>query len=240
VTRQPPTVLIIEDDAAVRGSVRTLLIRDGFNVVEAPDGATGLARALGTPPPDLIMLDLILPDIYGLEVLGRLRLAGRTIPVVVVSALDTVIDRVAAIEAGADEYIAKPYEPAELSARLRAALRRADVTESVQTLTLGDLTLNAIAHEGARGARTFALTPTEFKLLRYLLTHAHRLVPLGELGTEVWGHDDPANHQAYGHAVDRLHEKLDAPGEAPLLHVVHDRAYVLSDAPPPFSPVTAE
>lgn len=231
-TAQATRVLIIEDDAAVRGAVRTLLLRAGFEPIEAPDGATGLARALGVPAPDLIVLDLILPDIYGLEVLGRLRLAGRTTPVVVVSALDTVVDRVAAIEAGADDYIAKPYDPSELTTRLRSTLRRVGALAGGQTLAMADLTLNTVTREGARGSRTFALPPTEFKLLSYLLTHPRRVVSLGELGSEVWGHDDPTNHQAYEQAMTRLKGKLDAAAEPPLLHVVRERRYLLSETSP--------
>jgi DNA-binding response OmpR family regulator len=209
-------VLVIEDDPNVAEVVGRYLAREGYRVETASDGARGLARALEDPP-DLVVLDLMLPTIGGLEVCRRLREVA-PVPVIMLTALGEEADRIAGLELGADDYVAKPFSPRELTARVKAVLRRAATPLAVEggpaVLRAGELEVDTVAHEARLGGELVALTAKEFDLLAHLMRHPRRAFRREELLADVWGF-------TYGDAstvtvhVRRLREKIEADPSAP-------------------------
>jgi DNA-binding response OmpR family regulator len=209
-------VLIIEDDPNVAEVVGRYLSREGYEVEIAADGATGLERALSDPP-ELVVLDLMLPNLGGLEVCRRIR-ASAPVPVIILTALGEEADRIVGLELGADDYVAKPFSPRELTARVKAVLRRATGPLAPQSgptvLRAGDLEVDPTAHEARLAGELVALTAKEFDLLQYLMEHPRRAFRREELLEQVWGFNYGDTSTVTVH-VRRLREKIEADPSAP-------------------------
>ena len=213
-----PVVLLVDDDAAIRRSVSDGLELEGFSVVPASGGKAALA-ALESIAPSVMLLDLSMPDLDGLEVLRRLRAAGDDLPVCVLSARDEVADRVLGLEAGADDYVVKPFAIEEVAARLHALLRRRPAPEGAR-LEAGDVVLEPALHQASRGGRDLELTPRELALLALFLRHPGEVLSRRRLHEEVWGYTfDPGTNVA-DVFVGYLRRKLEAGGEPRILHTV--------------------
>jgi DNA-binding response OmpR family regulator len=209
-------VLIIEDDPNVAEVVGRYLIREGYEVEIASDGAAGLERALADPP-ELVVLDLMLPHLGGLEVCRRIR-AAAPVPVIILTALGEEADRIVGLELGADDYVAKPFSPRELTARVKAVLRRATGPLAPQAapvvLRAGDLEVDPMTHEARLEGELVALTAKEFDLLRYLMEHPRRAFRREELLDQVWGFSYGDTSTVTVH-IRRLREKIEADPSAP-------------------------
>jgi two-component system response regulator MprA len=222
-------LLVVEDDPQVRAMLTRALRYEGFEVAAACDGAEALA-ALRASPPDLLLLDLLLPDADGVDLCGRLRDAGDPVPILMLTARDTVTDRVAGFEAGADDYLVKPFSTAELVARVRALLRRARDRPPATMRRVGDLALDPSTHEVRRGARVVSLTRREFDLLALLLDNPGTVLARERLLTEAWGFQSPVETNAIDVYVGYLRRKLEEGGEPRLIHTVRGVGYVLREA----------
>ncbi len=220
-----PIVLLVDDDAAIRRSVGAGLELEGFRVVRASGGRAALA-AVDSIHPAVILLDLAMPDLDGLEVLAVLRARGDDVPVCVLSARDEVEDRVRGLQAGADDYVVKPFALEEVSARLQALLRRRPaMAEAV--LTVGDLALDPRSHEARRGERELGLTRREFELLHLFMRHPGEVLDRAQLHEEVWGYTfDPGTNIA-DVFVGYLRRKLEAEGEPRVLQTVRGIGFIL-------------
>ena len=221
-------VLVVDDEPAVRSSLERALRLDGYEVALAADGREALERLSGAPA-DAVVLDLLMPEVGGLEVCRRLRAAGDRTPVLMLTARDQVSDRVSGLDAGADDYLVKPFALEELSARLRALLRRTAAEEDRELLRFGDLTLDRSAHEARRGERTVELTRTEFLLLELLLRHPRQVLPRSTIFEHVWGYDFGATSNSLEVYVGYLRRKTEAGGEPRLIHTVRGVGYVLRE-----------
>jgi DNA-binding response OmpR family regulator len=220
-----PVVLLVDDDAAVRRSVAEGLELEGFKVVAASGGRAALA-AVESVEPAVVVLDLTMPDLDGLEVLRRLRAAGEDVPVCVLSGRDEVDDRVLGLEAGADDYVVKPFALEEVAARLHALLRRrpAPVPERLEA---GDLVVDTAAARATRGERDLELTRREFELLTLFVRRAGEILTRRDMHEEVWGYTfDPGTNVA-DVFVGYLRRKLEAGGEPRILHTVRGVGFVL-------------
>lgn len=217
------TVLVVDDDPAIRASLRQALAYEGYRVVTAEDGRSALRAARETPP-DAVVLDIMMPGIDGLEVCRRLR-EGGDVPVLMLSARDAVADRVGGLDAGADDYLPKPFALDELFARLRALLRRAGAERGARLLTIGDLSVDTRSREVRRGERRIELTAREHELLVHLLTRAGEVVTRHRLLTAIWGYSAESN--VLDVYVGYLRQKLEAGGEPRLLHTVRGVGYVV-------------
>jgi DNA-binding response OmpR family regulator len=220
-----PIVLLVDDDAAVRQSVAEGLELEGFEVVPASGGRAALAAA-ETMTPAVIVLDLSMPDLDGLEVLRRLRESGRDVPVCILSARDEVDDRVRGLEAGADDYVVKPFALEEVAARLHALLRRRPAPPAGR-LEAGDVVVDPAAACATRGGRNLELTRREMELLALFVSRAGDILTRREMHEEVWGYTfDPGTNVA-DVFVGYLRRKLEAGGEPRILHTVRGVGFVL-------------
>jgi DNA-binding response OmpR family regulator len=220
-----PVVLLVDDDAAIRRAVGAGLELEGFRVVRASGGRAALA-AVESVAPAVILLDLAMPDLDGLEVLRRLRADGDDVPICVLSARDEVDDRVRGLQAGADDYVVKPFALEEVTARLQALLRRRPAMPDV-VLTAGDLTLDPRSHAVRRGERDLGLTRREFDLLRLFMRHPGEVLDRARLHEEVWGYTfDPGTNIA-DVFVGYLRRKLEADGEPRVLQTVRGIGFIL-------------
>ena len=221
-------VLVVDDDPAVREAVARALRLERLDVTTADDGQEALDQ-LSEQRFDAVVLDVAMPRLDGLEVSRRLRLAGDRTPVLILTARDEVDDRVAGLDAGADDYLAKPFALKELKARLRALLRRLDAGpgRGEQPLVFEDLRLDPVAHEVTRGGARLELTKTEFVLLRYFLEHPRQVLSRSQLFDAVWGYDFGATSNALGVYMGYLRRKTEAGGGERLLHTVRGVGYVL-------------
>jgi len=226
-------ILVVDDDRAVRESLRRSLAFNGYTVELAGDGQAAL-EALATSRPDAMVLDVMMPRLDGLEVCRRMRAAGDELPILVLTARDAVSDRVAGLDAGADDYLPKPFALEELLARLRALLRRRTPDEQGRTaaLSFADLTLDPDTREVRRGERSISLTRTEFSLLELLMHHPRRVLSRAQILEQVWGYDFPTSGNALEVYVGYLRRKTEAQGEPRLLHTVRGVGYVLRESPP--------
>jgi two-component system response regulator MprA len=229
-------ILVVDDDRAVRESLRRSLEFNGYQVELASDGQAALESVTSTRP-DAMVLDVMMPRLDGLEVCRRLRGTGDDLPILVLTARDLVSDRVAGLDAGADDYLPKPFALEELLARLRALLRRAvaDQNPAVKTappLHFADLEMDLGTREVRRGDRSISLTRTEFALLELLLSHPKQVLTRSRILEEVWGYDFPTSGNALEVYVGYLRRKTEAAGEPRLIHTVRGVGYVLRETPP--------
>ncbi len=220
-----PIVLLVDDDAAIRRSVGAGLELEGFRVVRASGGRAALA-AVESVSPAVILLDLAMPDLDGLEVLTVLRANGDDVPICVLSARDEVEDRVRGLQAGADDYVVKPFALEEVTARLQALLRRRPAMPDA-VLTCGDIALDPRSHEARRGERDLGLTRREFELLHLFMRHPGEVLDRARLHDEVWGYNfDPGTNIA-DVFVGYLRRKLEAEGEPRVLQTVRGIGFIL-------------
>jgi two-component system response regulator MprA len=222
-------ILVVDDEPAVRDALRRALALEGYRVDLAGDGVEALQR-LSHSPPDAMVLDLLMPEIDGLEVCRRLREAGDRTPVLVLTARDGVSDRVAGLDAGADDYLIKPFALEELLARLRALLRRTGSAEGERgILRLGDLQLDPATHEVRRGSREIELTRTEFLLLELFLRNPRQVLTRNLIFDRVWGYDFGPSSNSLEVYVGYLRRKTEAAGEPRLIQTVRGVGYVLRE-----------
>jgi two-component system, OmpR family, response regulator MprA len=226
-------ILVVDDDRAVRESLRRSLSFNGYSVNLAEDGVEAL-DAISSDRPDAVVLDVMMPRLDGLEVCRQLRSTGDDLPILVLTARDSVSERVAGLDAGADDYLPKPFALEELLARLRALLRRTGPEEGAEaaTLTFGDLTLDPATREVYRGTRSISLTRTEFALLELLMANPRRVLTRSRILEEVWGFEFPTSGNALEVYVGYLRRKTEAEGEPRLIHTVRGVGYVLRETPP--------
>jgi len=225
-------VLVVEDDPGVRESLRRSLAFNGFEVLMASDGVAGL-ELVDRERPDAVVLDVMLPRLDGLEVCRRMRHGGDDTPVLMLTARDEVADRVAGLDAGADDYLPKPFALEELLARLRALLRRAKASESPdESLRFADLTLDPASRDVARGERAIRLTRTEFSLLETLMREPRRVLSRARILEDVWGYDFPTSANSLEVYIGYLRRKTEEGGEPRLVHTVRGVGYVLRETPP--------
>lgn len=221
----PIRVLVVDDEPGVRASLVRALGLEGFEVTEAGDGEEALERVLEQPH-DVVVLDVAMPGIDGLEVCRRLRRSGERVAVLMLTARDAVDDRVAGLEAGADDYLVKPFALKELIARIRALLRRIEPGDE-PVLAFGDLSLNRETRVVRRGARAIELSRTEFSLLELFLDHPRQVLSRSQIFEQVWGYDFGPRSNALGVYIGYLRRKLEADGEPRLIHTVRGVGYVM-------------
>ncbi|WP_454195121.1 response regulator transcription factor [Nocardia sp. Marseille-Q1738] len=226
-------ILVVDDDRAVRESLRRSLTFNGYSVDLAVDGVDALEKATEQRP-DALVLDVMMPRLDGLEVCRRLRSTGDDLPILVLTARDSVSERVAGLDAGADDYLPKPFALEELLARLRALLRRtaADPGEASEAMKFADLSLDPVTREVSRGARPISLTRTEFSLLEMLMANPRRVLTRSRILEEVWGYDFPTSGNALEVYIGYLRRKTESEGEPRLIHTVRGVGYVLRETPP--------
>ena len=233
-TAETQRVLVVDDDRAVRESLRRSLEFNGYTVSLAGDGAEALA-AIASAAPDALVIDVMMPRLDGIEATRALRAAGNDLPILVLTARDSVGDRVDGLDAGADDYLTKPFALEELLARLRALLRRAHHSGDEQDLdsellTYSDLSLNPATREVRRGGRQIDLTRTEFTLLEMFLSRPRRVLDRSFILEEVWGYDFPTTANSLEVYVGYLRRKTEAEGEPRLIHTVRGVGYVLKES----------
>jgi len=225
-------ILVVDDDRAVRDSLRRSLQFNGYEVETAADGAEALAR-VPIVRPDAIVMDVMMPRLDGLEATRALRGAGNELPILVLTARDAVGDRVDGLDAGADDYLTKPFALEELLARLRALLRRATRPDDEDsTLAYADLSMDTATREVRRGDRPLSLTRTEFALLELFLRRPRRVLDRSFILEEVWGYDFPTTANSLEVYVGYLRRKTESNDEPRLLYTVRGVGYVLRDSPP--------
>jgi two-component system response regulator MprA len=223
-------VLVVEDDRAVRESLRRSLEFNGYQVSTAADGAEALAGISGINP-DAVVMDVMMPRLDGLETTRALRKVGNSVPILVLTARDAVGDRVEGLDAGADDYLSKPFALEELLARLRALLRRVTpgVEDPEEHLAFADLTMDLASREVRRGDRLIELTRTEFTLLELFLRRPRRVLERSFILEEVWGFDFPTTANSLEVYVGYLRRKTEAAEEPRLIHTVRGVGYVLRE-----------
>jgi two-component system, OmpR family, response regulator MprA len=229
-------ILVVDDDRAVRESLRRSLQFNGYQVELASDGVQAMEQ-IQAQRPDALVLDVMMPRLDGLEVCRRLRSTGDDLPVLVLTARDAVSDRVAGLDAGADDYLPKPFALEELLARLRALLRRASAEadtlgDAAPAMRFADLELDPGTRDVRRGERLISLTRTEFALLELFLAHPKQVLTRGRILEDVWGYDFPTSGNALEVYVGYLRRKTEAEGESRLIHTVRGVGYVLRETPP--------
>ncbi|ACU69420.1 two component transcriptional regulator, winged helix family [Catenulispora acidiphila DSM 44928] len=221
-------ILVVDDDPAVRRSLEHALRRDGYDVVSVADGTSALAEHVAFRP-DAVVLDILMPEPNGLEVCRALRSAGDDTPILMLTARDLVTDRVAGLDAGADDYLAKPFALEELRARLRALLRRSGAQSEV--LTFADVRLDLSGWRVERGGRRLELTKTELSLLELFLRNPQHVLSRTQIFESVWGYDFGPQSNALWVYISYLRGKLEADGGARLIQTVRGLGYVLREEP---------
>jgi DNA-binding response OmpR family regulator len=221
-----PRVLIVEDERKVRQSLREVLSQEGYEVETAADGNAGTRMALGQRF-DCIVLDVMLPGRSGLDLLADLRRAGRTTPVLILTACDGIDDRVVGLDSGADDYLVKPFAMAELLARLRVLLRRGLADHRETVLKAGDLELDLLARRVSRDGQEIPLTHRQFEVLVYLVRHKGEIVTREMLGKDVWNEPEYALTNVVEVYITVLRRKLDQPGKPSFIHTIRGVGYRL-------------
>jgi two-component system response regulator MprA len=225
-------ILVVDDEPAVQNALFRALTLEHYEVAQAADGREALER-LGADPYEVVILDIAMPHMDGLEVCKRLREGGDTTPVLMLTARGEVDDRVAGLDAGADDYLVKPFALRELLARVRALLRRASEEEDgeQETLIFEDLRLDLRAHEAWRGERMLQLTRTEFLLLEMFMRHPRQVLTRSAIFEHVWGYDFGSSSNSLGVYMGYLRRKTEVGEEPRLLHTVRGVGYVLRTRP---------
>jgi two-component system, OmpR family, phosphate regulon response regulator PhoB len=225
-----PQILVVEDEPPLVEVLRYNLEKEGYLVDVAEDGAAALDKARRNIP-DLIVLDWMLPELSGIEVCRQLRADPDTkeVPVIMLTARGEEADRIKGLASGADDYVVKPFSPAELLARVRAVLRRSTTSAPDETLTYRDITLDMAAHKVMRGGRAVHLGPTEFRLLRVFLKRPGRVFSREQLLDLAWGRDIYLEARTIDVHIRRLRKQLNAAGEADLIRTVRGAGYALDD-----------
>ncbi|MBU3870262.1 response regulator transcription factor [Streptomyces sp. 4503] len=233
---QPARILIVDDEPAVREALRRSLVFEGYATETAVDGLDALDK-VGSYDPELIVLDVLMPRMDGLTAARRLRATGVTLPILMLTARDTVGDRVTGLDAGADDYLVKPFELDELLARIRALLRRSSYAgrqgaalPEGDVMAFGDLRMDLITRDVTRGGRRVELTRTEFTLLEMFLAHPRQVLTREQILKAVWGFDFEPSSNSLDVYVMYLRRKTEAGGEPRLVHTVRGVGYVLRPA----------
>jgi two-component system, OmpR family, response regulator MprA len=224
MTTDDATILIAEDDPAIRDAVERALLFEGFNVITANDGAAALEQ-LRIGSVDLVLLDILMPHLDGLETCRLIRSRGITTPVLMLTARHEVSDRVAGLDAGADDYLVKPFALEELLARIRALLRRSSGT-TTDVLSVGDLTMNSAARTVSRGDTDISLTKTEFDLLALLVQNAGIVIPRARIYEEIWGYDFDTSSNPLEVYVGYIRRKTEEGGLPRVVQTVRGVGYV--------------
>ncbi len=220
-------ILVVDDEDAVREAVKRALRLDGHDIELARDGQEAL-EAVAASPPDALILDVLMPRLDGLQVCRRLRSSGDRTPILMLTARDAIGDRVTGLDAGADDYLVKPFALEELLARVRALLRRAQ-PDDPENLRFADLSMELAAHQVRRGERVVELSRTEFSLLELFLRHPRQVLPRSTIFERVWGYDFGERSNSLEVYVSYLRRKTEAAGESRLLHTVRGVGYVLRE-----------
>jgi two-component system OmpR family response regulator len=226
----PLRVLVVDDEVNIAELISMALRYEGFEVQQAHTGSKAVASAKEFGP-DAVVLDLMLPDFDGLEVLRRMRATDPDVPVLFLTARDSVEDRVAGLTAGGDDYVTKPFSLEELVARLSGLMRRSGArrAESQSVLTVGDLELDEDSHEVRRAGEEIGLTATEFELLRFLMRNPRRVLSKSQILDRVWNYDFGGQATVVEHYISYLRNKIDS-GRDPLIHTMRGAGYVLKPA----------
>jgi two-component system response regulator MprA len=227
-----PRVLVAEDDRSVRESLVLALELEGYDVEAVGDGEKALAAVLASEP-DVVVLDVMMPFLDGLSVCRRLRARDVRVPILVLTARHEVADRVSGLDAGADDYVVKPFALDELSARLRALLRRTSVTGHESSIQVDDLVLDPLGRTASRGGMPLDLTKTEFDLLELLIVNAGVVLPRDVIYERIWGFDFETSSRSLDVYVGYLRTKTETDGAPRLLHTVRGVGYVLRPPPDP-------
>ncbi|WP_147794431.1 response regulator transcription factor [Cellulomonas sp. Y8] len=227
---QPVRALVVDDEATLAELLSTALRYEGWQVEHALTGQAAIKQARSLEP-DVILLDVMLPDLSGLEVLRRIRATHPHVPVLFLTAKDAVEDRIAGLTAGGDDYVTKPFSLEEVVARLRALLRRAGAVSEREeaVLVVGDLRMDEDAHEVSRGGDDIRLTATEFELLRYFMRNPKRVLSKAQILDRVWQYDFGGQANIVELYVSYLRRKIDK-GRTPMLHTLRGVGYVLKPA----------
>jgi two-component system response regulator MprA len=220
-------ILAVDDDPRITDLLRRVLAYEGYSVATAATGTEALNRTLERPP-DLVILDIMMPGPNGLEVARRLRAAGDTVPILMLTARDAVADRVKGLETGADDYLVKPFAPEELVARVKALLRRSQ-EERQEVLRYADVELDMGTRLAHRGSREIELSPTEFELLALLMRRPRQVLTRDIILDRVWGFDFEGSSNVLEVYIGYLRAKLEAAGEARLIHTVRGVGYVFKE-----------
>jgi two-component system response regulator MprA len=222
-----PAVLVVDDDPSIRRMLARTLTAEGFAIELAGDGGSALA-AIERRMPDAVVLDVMMPGLDGLAVCRRLRSVGLDLPILLLTARDGVAERVAGLDAGADDYVVKPFDLDELLARMRALLRRASNGDG-SMLNFQDLMLDRGAREAARGARRIELTSTEYNLLELFMRHPRQVLTRSLIYERVWEYDFGPLSNSLSVYMGYLRRKLESGGESRVLHTVRGTGYVLRE-----------
>jgi two-component system, OmpR family, response regulator len=226
----PINVLVVDDEQVLAELVSMALRDEGWETATAGDGATAIALARQNPP-DVVVLDVMLPDMSGLEVLHKMREQHPRLPLLLLTAKDSLDDRIAGLTAGGDDYVTKPFSIEELVLRLRALLRRTGVTIDTggAKIVVGDLVLDEDSHEVMRGGDVISLTATEFELLRFLMRNAKRVLSKAQILDRVWSYDFGGRSNVVELYISYLRKKIDN-GREPMIHTLRGAGYVLKPA----------
>jgi len=220
-------ILLVEDEPAVSASIRRRLTFEGFTVEVATTGHQGLEQVRSLQP-QLVILDVMLPGLNGFEVAERLRHES-DVPILMLTARDSVQDRVTGLERGADDYLTKPFAIEELLARVRALLRRTQPREDNSCMVVGHLSLDPLSREVTSGGQIVSLTPREFALLEHLMRHTRQVLRRDQIFEAVWGHDHLGESNVIDVYIRQLREKLESSGQPRLIHTVRGVGYVLRE-----------
>jgi two-component system, OmpR family, response regulator MprA len=221
-------VLVVDDDFAIRESLDRSLRANGYDVELANDGTEAL-RAIGGAPFDVVVLDVLMPGRDGIDVCRTLRAAGNRVPILMLTARDTISDRVAGLEAGADDYLVKPFALEELIARLRALVRRTTADAGETLLRFGDLSLDRRSLEVQRGGRTIELPRMQLLLLELFMLNPRQVLPRALVYERVWGYDFGGSSNSLDVHLSQLRHKLEDGGEPRLIHTVRGMGYILRE-----------
>ena len=226
----PINVLVVDDEAVLAEMVSMALRYEGWNIATAGDGSSAIAAARAQRP-DVVVLDVMLPDMSGLDVLHKLREDHPQLPVLLLTAKDAVEDRIAGLTAGGDDYVTKPFSIEEVVLRLRALLRRTGVTtvDSGAQLVVGDLVLDEDSHEVTRAGEPISLTSTEFELLRFMMRNSKRVLSKAQILDRVWSYDFGGRSNIVELYISYLRKKIDN-GREPMIHTLRGAGYVLKPA----------